>query len=135
MKRFTGQAVWIAVALATGSCGGDAASPPVVSPPAQVPTPTPTPTPARYNQIGFFNPLGTPAELPSRMTFGMINAYSVKQVEESLTAAQGTTYKVKIDVSDLILLRRNPASVGTKYSDSTGTNYSKHLGTSINLAF
>ncbi|CAN5254946.1 hypothetical protein BH11PSE5_BH11PSE5_06510 [soil metagenome] len=129
MKRFTGQAVWIAVALATSSCGGDAASPPVVSPPTQIPTPTPTPTPtpARYNQIGFFNPLGTPAELPSRMTFGMINAYSVEQVEESLTAARGTTYKVKIDFSDLILLRRNPASVSTKYSDSSGSNYSKHF--------
>ncbi len=125
MKKIIGHAVGIALALAMTSCGGDgASSPPIVTP---TPTPTPTPTTGPYNRVGFFNPLGTPAGIPSRMEFGMMNAYNVNQVQKSLVDAQGTGYKVNIDFSEILLERKNPNDVGIQYETSNGGVFTKNF--------
>lgn len=93
-------------------------------------TPTGSPSlhdPSTRNRVGFFNPTDTVPALTSRFAFGMINSYSVDQVEQSLNAANGTNYKVRIDFSELLLQQADPAAIRTQYVDSSGETRTKHF--------
>lgn len=120
----------VASSLALVSCGGgggETVDTPVTVTPAPTPAPSASETPTVLNRVGFFNPAETVSSLTSRMSFGMINARNPQQVEQSLAAANGTNYKVKIDFDLLLAQRADPSAVGRQYTDSTGASWTKQL--------
>jgi hypothetical protein len=108
------------ILIALSSCGGGSSN--SSKPPVQNPQPTPPEpvTAAAFNYVGFFNPDATPAELVSKMSFGVIDAETPAQVEGSLTAAAGTKYKVRIDFSLLLLKPKTPSELSKTYTDPSG---------------
>ena len=55
--------------------------------------------------VGFFSLSGIPESLIHKTQFGLINANSAKQIEESFKRVRGTAFKISVDL-DLVISSR-----------------------------
>jgi|CXWL01.1.fsa_nt_gi hypothetical protein len=77
-----------------------------------------------HNVTGFFTPSQIEPALIGKTQFGMINAYSIEQVESSLKTAKGSQYKVMI----VILRLKNKTDLQLTYTHPNGSVATKILG-------
>ncbi len=75
--------------------------------------------------IGFFSPRGVDARFASRVDFAMINAYSEKQVEESIQLAALGDLQLTLDLGEVISFPRPVERVGTSYRLADGAEATK----------
>jgi len=85
------------------------------------------PPPTTTAGIGFFTPEGIRAELVHLTQFGMLNAANPEQVAASLALANGTAFKVNIDLGPVIAQPMALASIKTAYHDRAGNLFRKEF--------
>ncbi len=83
--------------------------------------------PAPAVQIGFFNPSRVEPQLVQKTQFGMVNAISPEQIASSMRTAQGTSYKVMLDLSSVVLELRDKRLLSATYGDTQGQRHTKNM--------
>lgn len=104
--------------VACSGCGGSGNGAPAIQATADAPV-------AQNVGVGFFTPEGTHTELIASTQFDMVNAQSVSQVQSSLALANGTSFKVNIDLGLVVAQPMPSSSIGMTYHDLKGNQYTK----------
>lgn len=78
-------------------------------------------------KVGFFTPRGTPPEIVQRVSFAMVNAHNVGDVEESLKTAQGTSFKVAFNFTEVVTDPKPSDAISMAYQDGSGTKHTKQF--------
>lgn len=71
--------------------------------------------------VGFFSPSGVLDAVIHKTQFGVINAESPAQIEESLKRVNGSTFKVSVDLGPVISLIVAPAKLKVRYTARDGS--------------
>lgn len=75
--------------------------------------------------VGFFSPGGVPEAVVRKTQFGLINAATPAQVEESLKRVQGSAFKVSVDMGPVISPAVDPAKLSVRYTARDGSTQTK----------
>lgn len=84
-------------------------------------------TPTTKANIGFFTASGVPPEIIPNVGFTNIGATSTTQIASSLQSAQGTSFKVNIDFTEIATQPMSTSAIEMTYHDLTGTQYTKQF--------
>ncbi|MDW9243980.1 hypothetical protein C7S13_3109 [Burkholderia cepacia] len=77
--------------------------------------------------MGFFTPEGAPPEIVPNVGFTNINALSPSQVAASLQSAQGSSFKVNVDFTNISTVSMPASLIGMTYHDLSGAQYTKQF--------
>ena len=70
--------------------------------------------------VGFFSPGGIPDAVIRKTQFGVINASTPAQIEESFEQVSGSAFKVSVDLGPVISPATDPAKLNIRYTSPNG---------------